>query len=84
MGYGAGAKDFYCRFENGFLSRLDEIIKAIKLAKNDKNISGIYLMNGAPMMGYASLESLRNTLLDFKKSGKFIYGYSEIYTEKGY
>ncbi len=63
---------------------LDEIIKAIKLAKNDKNISGIYLMNGAPMMGYASLESLRNTLLDFKKSGKFIYGYSEIYTEKGY
>ncbi len=47
---------------------------AIRKAANDEKIKGIYLNVG--MFGYggwATIEALRNELLDFKKSNKFIY-----------
>lgn len=53
-------------------------------AKNDPNIKGIYLQANAPLAGWATLEEIRNALLDFKKSGKFVYSYGEIYDERGY
>lgn len=61
-----------------------DLTRAIRYAKTDDNIKGIYLDCGSTMAGYASLQEIRNTLLDFKESGKFVISYSEMYTEPGY
>ena len=58
------------------------MIENIKEAKNDDRIKGIYLDVSAIQSGFASIEEIRNALLDFKKSGKFVYTYAEIMTEK--
>ncbi|MDJ1473437.1 signal peptide peptidase SppA [Cytophagaceae bacterium DM2B3-1] len=63
---------------------LIQIRQTIADAKNDNNIKGIYLepdMYGATA-GYPTLEEIRTSLADFKKSGKFIIAYGEYYTEK--
>jgi protease IV len=56
--------------------------EAIANAKLDPNIKGIYLHMEYPVAGFATLQEMRNALLDFKKSGKFIYTYGEVMTEK--
>jgi protease-4 len=63
---------------------LDDIISSLKKAKTDINIKGIYLEISDPKAGFATLEEVRNALLDFKTSGKFIYSYSECYSQKAY
>jgi protease-4 len=61
-----------------------QIREALKRAAADNHIKGIYLQAHYPQAGYAQLEEIRNALLAFKKSGKFIYSYGESFTEKGY
>lgn len=63
---------------------LYDITEAIEAAKEDDNIEGIYLKVGGVQAGWATLETLREALVDFKSSGKFVYAYSEIYSEKSY
>lgn len=63
---------------------LNEILESITKAKTDENIKGIYLDLGDIPSGIATLEEIRNALLDFKKSGKFIISYGEEYTQKAY
>lgn len=63
---------------------LIDMMAAIENAKTDDKIKGIYLEPDYPMAGFASLEAIRDALLEFKESGKFITAYSEIYTESGY
>ncbi|MFN8432130.1 MAG: signal peptide peptidase SppA [Spirosomataceae bacterium] len=63
-------------------SSLHEIKAAIANAKLDPNIKGISIKLETPMAGFAEIEELRNVLIDFKKSGKFVYTYAEIMTEK--
>jgi protease-4 len=63
---------------------LVDVVEAIRAAAEDDNIVGIYLESGMPMTGYASLSEIRNALLKFKESGKFIVAYSETYSEGGY
>jgi protease IV len=63
---------------------LNDLLQAISQAKNDKNIAGIVLKTEGPQTGWATLEDIRNQLLDFKKSGKFIATYGESFSEKGY
>jgi len=63
---------------------LNTILSNIKKAKTDENIKGIYLDLGFLNAGFATLEEIRNVLLDFKESGKFIVSYSEIYTQRAY
>ena len=58
--------------------------KAILEAKTNENIKGIYLNTGLVMAGQASLLELREALIDFKESGKFIVTYDEAYSEGGY
>ncbi|WPR73815.1 signal peptide peptidase SppA [Algoriphagus sp. NG3] len=58
--------------------------KAIAEAKTNDKIKGIYLNTGLVFAGQASLLELREALLDFKTSGKFILAYDEAYTEGGY
>lgn len=63
---------------------LKDIIEALKSAQKDDNIKGIYLKTEGPEAGWATLEEIRNQLLEFKKSRKFIVTYGESYSEKGY
>ncbi len=63
---------------------LDDILSNIKKAKNNNNILGIYLKIGATNAGVATVKEIRDALLDFKKSGKFIVAYADSYTQKMY
>ena len=51
---------------------LDDMLKAVKVAKDNDKIKGIYIDGGLFDADFASLEELRKALLDFKESGKFI------------
>lgn len=61
-----------------------EILAAIKAAKTDDHIKGIYIEATMPQTGYAVLYEIRQALEDFKESKKPIYAYSEFYTENAY
>lgn len=63
---------------------LNDILSALKRAAKDDNIKGIYLDLSGVSAGMASMEEIRNGLLDFKKSKKFILAYSEVYTQGAY
>jgi protease-4 len=58
--------------------------KAIGEAKTNENVKGIYLNAGLFGAGQAGLLELREALIDFKESGKFIVAYDEAYSEGGY
>ncbi|MEY4109681.1 MAG: signal peptide peptidase SppA [Bacteroidota bacterium] len=70
--------------EAGKNEGLNEILEVIKLASEDKHISGIFLDLEGLNAGMASTEEIRNALMDFKKKGKWIMSYSEMYTQKSY
>ncbi len=63
---------------------LMEIKQALKAAKDDDNIEGIYLQAEDIQAGWATIEEVRNALIDFKQSKKFVYAYAETMSEKGY
>lgn len=64
---------------------LDDILHAISAAKENKNIKGIYIEAGAFVSDSpASSQAIRNSLADFKKSGKWIVAYAESYTQTTY
>jgi len=63
---------------------LNDILKNIKKAKKDPNIDGIYLDLTYIQAGMATIEEIRNALIDFKESGKFIISYSDNYTQPTY
>ncbi|GAB2474965.1 signal peptide peptidase SppA [Hymenobacter qilianensis] len=65
-------------------SGLDQIKGAIRRAKNDDNIKGIFLNVELVQAGMATLEEIRNELIDFKKSGKFVVAYNDLASEKSY
>jgi protease-4 len=61
-----------------------DIITAIKRAKNDDNIKGIFIESSNVSMGFAKADEIIQTLDDFKESGKFIYAYLSYASEKDY
>ncbi|NOT76912.1 MAG: signal peptide peptidase SppA [Cyclobacteriaceae bacterium] len=61
-----------------------QLKEAIQHAETDPNIEGIYLNTSYLMTGTASIQELRNSLIDFKKSGKWVISYSDFYTEGAY
>lgn len=63
---------------------MDAISSAIKKAKANKDIKGIYLETGILSADVAQLQELRDQLVDFKKSGKWIVAYSDNYTQGCY
>ncbi len=74
------------RFTGGDINQmgLNEITKAIKKAKANDKIKGIYIEAGAVSCGYATLQELRNALADFRASGKWIVAYGDTYTQGCY
>lgn len=63
---------------------LSDVIRAIDEAKTDDNIKGISILNDESGLGMAQLKALRDELEAFKKSGKFVYAYSNMYSQKEY
>lgn len=63
---------------------LVQLKQAIKAAKTDSNIEGIYLNATYVMGGFATLKELRAALIDFRESGKWVVAYSDYYTEGAY
>ena len=63
---------------------LDQLIDAIKVAKENDKVKGIYLEGGALQSDFASNEELRRALLDFKKSKKWIIAYADSYSQGTY
>ena len=63
---------------------LNNVLSNIALAKNNDKVLGIYLRGGNLSAGPASAKALRDALLDFKQSGKFIIAYADSYTQTNY
>ena len=63
---------------------LHETLQAISKAKNNDNVKGIYIEAGSFSADYASLQEVRNALLDFKKAGKWVVAYADTYTQGAY
>jgi protease-4 len=63
---------------------LNEILDNLDKAAANPTVKGIFLDLTSLNNGIASIEEIRNALLDFKKSGKFIYAYSEVFSQPTY
>ena len=63
---------------------LNNVLSNIALAKDNDKVLGIYLRGGDLSAGPASAKALRDALLDFKQSGKFIIAYADSYTQTNY
>ncbi|MHB1922965.1 MAG: signal peptide peptidase SppA, partial [Chitinophagaceae bacterium] len=63
---------------------LFHLVGLIHQASINDNIKGIYLKLGIDPNGFATSEELRNALLEFKKSNKFIYAYGDDISQKSY
>ena len=63
---------------------LDNILAAIKSAAGDSKIKGIYLKTSTASASPASTKAIRDAVMEFKKSGKFVIAYSDVYTQNGY
>jgi protease IV len=63
---------------------LTDVINAIAVAKTDSDIQGISIVNENSELGIAQMKELREALLDFKKSGKFVMAYANDFTQRDY
>lgn len=63
---------------------LNDILSAIKKAKEEENIKGIYIDADVLSTDYATLQEIRSALEDFRKSGKKIIAYADTYSQGSY
>ena len=63
---------------------MDNILESIEKAKTDEQIKGIYLCPSGIQAGVATVEEIRKALIDFKESGKFVYAYGDLFSQKAY
>jgi protease-4 len=64
---------------------LNSIVSNLKKAKTDPNIAGVYMdLTTVNAPGFATIQEIRNAIVDFKKSGKFVVAFSDTYTQIAY
>ncbi|MGI8598286.1 MAG: signal peptide peptidase SppA [Chitinophagaceae bacterium] len=63
---------------------LYDVVRLIKKAKDDKNVSGIYVIANNNSNGYAASSELREALLDFKTTDKFIIAHGDVMSQSAY
>ena len=63
---------------------LKQVLDNIEKAKKDENIKAIYINTSFVNAGISQIEEIRNKLLEFKQTGKFIIAYSEVYNQAAY
>ena len=74
----------YSSYANQDNVGLDDILSNIRLAKNDDRVLGIWLDGAALSMAPASAKAIRDALLDFKQSGKWVIASAQSYGETNY
>ena len=79
---GSGDDPFSVLFEETIA--LDEVVASVQAAAKDDRISGISFETPFFLGGWSQAETLRNALLEFKNSGKFIYAYGDSYSQKSF
>lgn len=78
------ANPFQALFDKGQKASVIEVIDAIEAAKKDDNIKGISILKNNSSLGLAQSKAIRSKLDEFKKSGKFVYAYSDVLSQKDY
>ena len=63
---------------------LYEVVNNLQKAAEDPDISGVLILTGQQANGLSSLDEIRNALSKFKESGKFVFAYSNIYSQGSY
>jgi len=63
---------------------LYEVVNNLQKAAEDPDISGVLILTGQQANGLSSLDEIRNALAKFKESGKFVFAYSNIYSQGSY
>jgi protease-4 len=61
-----------------------DLVRIIRRAKRDSAIKGIYLKCNSDPNGFATNEEIRLALADFRKGGKFVYGYGDVISQRAY
>ncbi len=74
----------FANFKPNITIGLTDILKNIRHAKTDANIRGIYLDLSIIPAGFGAIEEIRNALIDFKTSKKFIISYADYYSHGSY
>ena len=79
-------EDFMSMISNSVSQQmgLQETLVAIKKAKSSDEVKGIYIEAGAFGADIAQIQEIRQALVDFKKSGKWIIAYGDVYTQGTY
>lgn len=75
-------QDVILGYETG--ENLSDIVTSIRLAKDDKDIKGIYINCGGSSLGIASRGEIVQALIDFKTSGKWVCAYGDNFTQEDY
>ena len=79
-----GSVPYYSRYKEQTTVGLDDILSNIRLAKNDDKILGIWLDGAELAMAPASAKAIRDALLDFKQSGKWVIASAKNYGQTNY
>ena len=74
----------YMSMESKDMTGMNDILRNIEHAKTDPNIKGIYMELSSIPTSTATLQEIRNKLIEFKESGKFIVTYGESYSQSAY
>ncbi len=61
-----------------------DLVRIIRRAKADSSVKGIYLKCNSDQNGFATNEEIRLAIADFRKSGKFVYAYGDVISQRGY
>lgn len=81
-----GSDNSLASFSNSpaFSAGLYDMVRALKAAKTDDKIKGVILKLDGGSNGWATLEQIREAILDFRKSGKKVYAYGDAITQRDY
>ncbi|HUP11051.1 MAG TPA: signal peptide peptidase SppA, partial [Niastella sp.] len=63
---------------------LYDVVRLIDHAKTDTAVKGIYIKCGSNANSMGSSQEIRNAIIDFKSSGKFVYAYGDVISQGGY
>lgn len=66
------------------LPALHEFTQMLQYAKSDSSVKGLYIICANNANGFAASEEIRKSIIDFKKSGKFVIAHGEVISQKGY
>lgn len=70
--------------ENNYNAGLYDVVRSLEKAKTDDKIKGLVLRLNPTPNGWATLQQLREAIIDFKTSGKFVYAYGEVIPQSTY